>query len=353
VVIHTVETPSGLDNANGQQITLGVGFQLNVASKTCYGVRFWAPATNTGTYTALLYEATDDDVVATGTELTRKAISSASITAGTWNVILFDTPVSLVNTKLYKASVHTSSGRYVNRASVFAGADITGDGITLYQNGADPIGLGSMRNGVFLDNALGYPTTQFSSSDYYVEPWVTAAGGLSGSAGRVTVADSGRTVGSAKARSAGRVTESHTARSMAAAKSRTAGRVAVFEASRAVTRTKVAPLGRVSVADTARIVARAKSAAVGRVATSEAARPIGSVLQAATGRVAVTDTARAVSRAKLRALGRVLVAENARGVLRAQAAAIGRVSETSVARNVGALIGSDLIATWGIDIGLG
>jgi hypothetical protein len=370
--MHTTETPLNTDVNNGQQITLGTGFQLNVSSKTCYGVRFWGPGTNSGTYTAKLWQATADDSPGAGTELASKAVSSAGITAGAWNVILFDTPVSMSNANVYKSSVHTSSGRYVSRSGVFTSAGITGDDITLYQAGSDPVGLGSMLNGVFADGADAYPASAFNASDYYVEPVVTTSG-LSAALGRVSVAETARAVGAAKARSAGRVTESHTARSATAAKARTAGRVVVSEAARTMGRTKTAALGRVVSPDTARAVSRAKSgglarvsvaeqarpstrlksAALGRVVILEAARPVGAGLAASISRATVAEISRAVSRAKLRALSRVLVADNARGILRAQAAAVARVSEASSARTVGAISGSELIGQWGIDIGLG
>lgn len=373
MVIHTVETPLNTDVNNGQQITLGVGFQLNVSAKNCYGVRFWAPGTNTGTYTALLWVATADDTPGAGTELARKAVASTSITAGGWNVILFDTPVAMSNANVYKVGVHTSSGRYVSRASVFTSAGITGDDITLYQAGSDPVGLGSMLNGVFLDGALGYPAGHFNSADYYSEPVVTTSG-LSAAIGRVAVADSARSVPAvAKARVIGRVTETHTARPATRAKARTAGRVTVSEAARLVSRAKVRAVGRVvspdaarsvsraksgglarvSVAETSRVVGRLKSAALGRVAASDVARPLAIGLTVPVSLVTVAETGRSVSRQKLRALSSVLVAENARGVLRAQAVAVGRVSEAAVARNVGVVSGAELVGQWGIDIGLG
>lgn len=373
MVIHTVEAPASLDVSNGQQITLGVGFQLNVSSKTCYGVRFWAPGTNTGTYTASLWQATADDTPGAGTELAIKAVSSASITAGTWNVILFDTPVVMSNANVYKASVHTSSGRFVLTGAAFSSAGITGDDITLYRAGEDPVGLGSMLNGIFLDGAYGYPAGYFNASDYFVEPWVTVGSGQSASIGAVSVAESSRAVARAKAVVAARVTETHTARVATHAKARTAGRVAVSEtaratsrlksralgrvvspdAARSVSRTKSGGLARVSVAESARTAARLKAATLGRATYVEVARPLGTGISIVAGRATVADTARSVSRQKLRQLSRVLVAENARGVLRAQAVAVGRASEASVARNLGAIIGSDLVGQWGTDIGLG
>ncbi len=393
--MHGATPPTANNNANGQPITLGTGFFLTVASKTVYGVRFFVPLTNTGTYTASLWQQTSDDDpngTGTGTLLATQAATAGTLTANTWNVILFSSPVVISNTLMYRVGVHTSSGRYVGTTNGFNGVSISGDGVTLYQSGDDPLGTGTVRNGIFLDNANGYPNTVFSATDYFVEPWVTASG-LSGSLGRVSCAESARSVGAAKALSAGRVTESHTARTTAPARARTAGRVTVSEAARvvsraksraigrvvspdaarSVSRTKVAALGRVLVADSARSMARLKAAALGRVVETSAARPTGAGLTLAisratvaeaagavrvglkgiAGRVTVTESARVVSRRKARALGRVLVAENARGILRAQAVAVARVSEASTARTVGAVSGSELVGQWGTDIGLG
>lgn len=414
--MHTSQTPIQNNNANGQQITLGTGFYVGVASRPCYGVRFWAPLTNTGTYTVSLWQQTTDDDpngTGTGTLITSQAALASSITANAWNVVLFPSSVNVTSGQMWRVAVHTSSGRYVASANFFSSNSLSGDDVVLYQSGDDPLGTGTVRNGLFLDNANGYPNTVFQASDYFVEPWMTASG-LSGALGRVSVACAARSVPAApKAANLGRVTESHTARAATAAKARTAGRVTVSEAARtlsraksravgrvvspdaarSVSRSKLASMGRVTVAESARVTGRLKSAALGRAVSAEAARPLAAGLTVPVSPVVVAEASRAVSRQKARALARVLAGESARSVLRAKARStgrvlaaetalavlrrkavalsavtvgetarhvstpqdgnLGRVSESATARNVGVISGSDLIGQWGTDIGLG
>lgn len=170
---HTTETPANGDAANGAGITLGVRF--TVSEELDIGaVPFYAPITNSGTYTAGLWQTTADDDPngdGAGTLLESGSVASGSVNAGDWNDIPLDAPATCSPGVVYTAGVHTSSGQFVLTTSFFASNSLTGNGVTLLQAGTDPNppGLGSMLNGVFTEGAaLAYPATG-TNSDYFID----------------------------------------------------------------------------------------------------------------------------------------------------------------------------------------
>lgn len=169
-------TPVDTDLNNTNGISLGVRFTTS-AAKSLGGISFYAPATNTGTYTFALYTTTADDDPAdsgTGTLIAEDSIASGSVVAGAWNDLPL--PAEITTGVVYTARVHTSSGRFVRTSNVFNAGAVTGNDITLLQAGTDPNppGLGSMVNGVFLDNAVGYPVSAFGFADYGIDVWEAA-----------------------------------------------------------------------------------------------------------------------------------------------------------------------------------
>jgi hypothetical protein len=171
-------TPTQGDIANGNPITLGVRFTA-AGSIPLRGVAFFAPATNTGTYTAALWQTTSDDdgvTPGTGTLIDQVSVMDASITAGAWNYVAL--PATVTAGLVWTAGVWRSSGRYARSANDFASASISGHGITLLQAGTDPNppALGSMFNGVFADDpgaaGIAYPVSIFESADYGIDVWL-------------------------------------------------------------------------------------------------------------------------------------------------------------------------------------
>lgn len=171
---HTTETPSeaNLDNTAG--ITLGVRFTVS-ETLDIGAVSFYAPTTNTGTYTAGLWETTSDDDPngsGTGALLETGSLGSGSVTPGAWNDVPLDAPVTCTSGTVYTAGIHTSSGRFVRSQNFYASNSLTGAGVTLLQAGTDPLppGLGSMVNGVFFEGpSIGYPNSQFNLADYFID----------------------------------------------------------------------------------------------------------------------------------------------------------------------------------------
>lgn len=171
---HTNQTPASADLDNGSAIATGVRFTV-ATSKTMVGIIFRPPATNTGTYTGQLWRTdTSDDSTGTGTLLASQAIDAADITTGGWARIPI-TATALTSGVIYTAVVHSLSGRYVATSSVFLSGGITGGGMTLIQSGTDPIGSGTIRNGVYIVNATpAYPTATSGGSNYFIDGEFTA-----------------------------------------------------------------------------------------------------------------------------------------------------------------------------------
>jgi hypothetical protein len=187
---HTTETPSNGNEDNGTAVTVGCKYVFAVPG-TVSAIRWWAPTTNTGTYTVGLYEVTDTH---TGTLLASAQVEAAGVTGGAWNVTPITTQAVSAD-KCYVAARHATSGRFVVRADVFTSAGITNGNVTAIQDGTDAPGPGgALLNCTYNeDAALGYPASQFGEPDYYVDlvfdagATVTGAGaaslgGLAGSA---------------------------------------------------------------------------------------------------------------------------------------------------------------------------
>ena len=76
---HTVEVPTNGDENNVNPLTTG-GKVMFAQAGFVLGLRFWVPATNTGTYTVGFYEVTSDDVpidTGTGTLLVSGSVAAA------------------------------------------------------------------------------------------------------------------------------------------------------------------------------------------------------------------------------------------------------------------------------------
>lgn len=271
---HTT-TPASTDVNNGAAITVGVRLTVD-ATKSCDGVAFYVPGTNTGTYTVGLYETTAaGGPGGTGTLLASSSVSAASVTAGTWARSTF-TPQSLTTGKVYTAAVHSSSGRIVATGAGL-GSAITGNGVTLLASGTDPNppGLGSMVNGIFNEGAsLAYPTDTFNNTDYF--PDLSIVTGQSAAAGTASETDTAGTLGRAKALVVGIASDIETAGSL--------------------TRTKTRLLGVAEDASTAPALGDAKARALGVAAETAAALTLTHSFARAVGVAAETDTAGVVGK---------------------------------------------------------
>jgi hypothetical protein len=177
--LFTSQTPVVADASDGAPgITMGTSLIFADDGEITH-VRFYATATVSGTYTALVYEVTGNDEGAGGTgTLLASKVAGVAPTPGAWNTIELDTPVPVVTTELYRVAVHNTAGRYVATNSLFASPIVNGN-ITGPQNGADPVGLGSMAQGTFtIDAAPSYPRQVGTAAAYFIDVVYAAEGAL-------------------------------------------------------------------------------------------------------------------------------------------------------------------------------
>ena len=133
-------------------VELGVRFRSDFAG-TITGIRFYKAATNTGSHIGSLW--TND-----GTLLATAIFSNE--TASGWQEVDFTTPVAIAANTTYVASYHTNVGNYGTTNSYFA---TTFDHAPLH---ALADGLDGA-NGVFVYGFTAFPTTSFSSANYWVD----------------------------------------------------------------------------------------------------------------------------------------------------------------------------------------
>lgn len=286
---HTSQTPADGNLDNGAGITLGVRFTVSEALDIA-AVSFYAPTTNTGTYTAGLWQTTTDDDPngsGSGTLIESGSLASGSVTPGAWNDIPLDAPVTCTTGTVYTAGVHTSSGRFVRTANFYFTNSLTGDGVTLLQAGTDPSppGLGSMLNGVFTEGAsLAYPNSQFNYADYFIDVALDAGGDpIIRAVVTATETDAALTLGRRKQRTVATATETDSAFVLARRKRRA--------------------VGTTTEADTAIAIGRRKRRTVGTATSAETALPIGRSKRRTVGVAAEADAVFAVGRAKRRTVG--------------------------------------------------
>lgn len=269
---HTSQTPASGNVDNGAAITLGVRFYAPDGA-TVSGIAFYAPTTNTGTYSARLWLSTAPDDSATGTLLQSGSLASGSVTPGAWNTIPLAAPVELDPDTVYTAGVHTSSGRFVLTSGAFSSA-ISGNGIVLIQSGDDPVGFGVSRNGVFTEGASPtFPTSTFGQSDYFIDVELDDGATII-SVGTATETDTAVAFGKRKTRAVGTAAETDTALALARVKRRAVGLATSTETAMPIGRMKIRALGTADETSTAFSIARTKLRTLGLATETDTALPI-------------------------------------------------------------------------------
>lgn len=173
--LFTSQTPSSANNSDGGAAGITTGTKMTFAvNGTVSGVRFYATSTVGGTYTVGAWSVTDQT---NGTLLASKTAGAAP-TAGTWNVVSFDSPVSVTAGTPYLFGVWNSDGRYASTANFF-GSALTNGNITGIADGSTIPPAGTLRNGNFLANAaFAYPSDFFNANCYFVDVVFDASSGV-------------------------------------------------------------------------------------------------------------------------------------------------------------------------------
>lgn len=159
--LFTSQIPTGGFNDGSPGITTSTTMKFAVAG-TITAIRFYVVNPfNGGTWTGLAWEVTNTDAggAGAGTLLGNKAFSGTP-TVDAWNLIVLDTPISVVTNKLYRIGMHNDS-RYCLTNNFFNGVDLINGDITAFRSGADPLGNGwSIFQGAFVISATttAYPT---------------------------------------------------------------------------------------------------------------------------------------------------------------------------------------------------
>jgi hypothetical protein len=173
--LFTSQTPASGDNSDGTPgITTATTVRVTEAGEVS-AVRFFSTVTVGGTYTGALYEVTNAAAGGTGTLLASE-VAGAPPDSAAWNLITFDTPVTVEADTLYRVALHNTDGRYVVTGAFFtnplSNAEIVAD-----SNGDTSAGLGALAQGTFeINAALAFPNDTFNASCYFVD-WVFTADG--------------------------------------------------------------------------------------------------------------------------------------------------------------------------------
>lgn len=167
--LFTSQTPTvtdASDGAPGIETATTVRF---AEPGTVTHVRFYATDTVGGVYTVQLYEITANDAGSGGAGLLlASAVAGVTPTPG-WNTVAITPQVITPNTKLYRACMHNSAGRYVATLGFF-GADLVNGPITADRDTDDPVGLGLLSQGTFvIDAAPQYPRQTGNGACYFVD----------------------------------------------------------------------------------------------------------------------------------------------------------------------------------------
>lgn len=141
-------------------VELGTKFKSDVSGSVT-GVAFYKGATNTGPFLGHLWTLS-------GAQLAEKSYTNSTTEEG-WQVITFDTPVSISANTTYVVSYFTQSGNYANAGNYFT-TEVYNLPLRALANN-DPDGP----NGVFYYGAGGgFPTGTYNSGNYWVDVLFTS-----------------------------------------------------------------------------------------------------------------------------------------------------------------------------------
>lgn len=179
--LFTSQVPGLPDVNEGINVTVGISVVFDTAG-TVTGGWFYAPATlGAGTFEAAFWVMTHADGTTdagTGTLLANALFSS--ITPGAWNNVTFSSGVAVDSSHVYVISLRTSEGRYAATSAFFVSALVNGH-ITGIQGDTDPVGLGAIYNGRFIDSSITlFPKLTFNHNCYFVDVDFTPSGAAAG-----------------------------------------------------------------------------------------------------------------------------------------------------------------------------
>lgn len=176
--LFTSQTPALTNVSEAQNVTVSNTLVFAQAG-TVTGGRFYAPSTvGAGTFALVFYRVdTDDSPADTGTgTLLASSSNFGAVTPSAWNSISFTASASVVTGTAYRIGLRTSEGRYTATGALFSAAGITNGDITAPQTGTNPVGIGNLANGAFIESISAYPNKTFNGNGYFVDVDFTPAG---------------------------------------------------------------------------------------------------------------------------------------------------------------------------------
>lgn len=162
--IWPASAPTSTFENDGQPVEVGLKFRSAV-NGLVKGIRFFRPST-AGTYTGRLYLKTGAN---SGTQMA--VVTFPVAPADQWQEALFTAPVQISANTTYVVTYHSSSGDYRSTSGYFTSSGVTNGNLTALAEGVD----GS--NGIYDHQISGgtYPTSSFSSSNYWIDPLFVAS----------------------------------------------------------------------------------------------------------------------------------------------------------------------------------
>ena len=145
--------PDTVNTADANAIEVGTRVRFDTKGFVT-GMRFYKGSQNTGTHTGSLWSA-DGTRLATGT--------FGGETTNGWQTLTFDTPVSVLANTSYVVSYHTDAGFYSSSRGYFGAQEASFGSLHALRDGVDGA------NGLYRYGASGFPTSSFSSTNYWVD----------------------------------------------------------------------------------------------------------------------------------------------------------------------------------------
>lgn len=158
----TPATAAATDDSSA--VELGMSFSSSQAG-TVTAIRFYKGATNTGTHTGSIWDASGNRLA---------TVTFTGETASGWQTAQLSTPLALTAGTTYVVSYLAPKGNYSYTTNDFATAKTAG-----------PLTAGTTANGrYFYGSAGGFPTYTYNATNYFVDlVFAPASGGASGSGG--------------------------------------------------------------------------------------------------------------------------------------------------------------------------
>jgi hypothetical protein len=144
-------TPNITSSGESDAVTLGVKFTPTVSGKVV-GVRYYQGPGNGGVHTGTLYSSG-------GSELAKATFSAGS--GSGWQSVHFSTPVNVTAGTTYVAAYWAPNGNYAYTPGFFASA---------WTNSDSTLGAPAGANGVYRYGSDEFPTSNYNSTNYWVDP---------------------------------------------------------------------------------------------------------------------------------------------------------------------------------------